>query len=245
MQLHKNASLAMLGGGLVLHFFYVLSVGGDYMCGRFFALMAWVAVVMLHWRFGAYPLRPLALRVGALALLALAVQPLVTSGSTYYGYNISDQRLKSYRSLSIFVNQRLWADKAVPEDEQESGNLDYRYGMTRFIGRPGFYAPSASIIIDANALSDALLARLPADPGSFKIGHLVRDMPKGYALARMNGDMSQMSPPLAQYYGKLRLVTSGDLFSYNRIVTILDFQLGLYDHWLAEYVQSAYGKRQP
>jgi arabinofuranosyltransferase len=88
------------------------------------------------------------------------------------------------------------------------------------------------------ALADPLLARLPARRQSFYIGHFRRNIPKGYKQALETGSLSGMEPPLARYYEKLRLITSGNLLDKERLKTILLFNLGAYDHWKEEYLNS-------
>jgi hypothetical protein len=49
-----------------------------------------------------------------------------------------------------------------------------------------------------------------------------------------------VDPDLAQYYDKLAIITrSEQLFSWERLRTIAAFNLGHYDHWLANYKQRA------
>lgn len=105
----------------------------------------------------------------------------------------------------------------------------------------GYYAGYEPILIDTRALADPLLARLPVSPTKgWRIGHFTRDIPPGYVHARRTGDTSRMGPAIAQYYEKLRLVTSGDLWDKERLKTILGFQLGWYDGWLNEYIKNTY-----
>ena len=100
-----------------------------------------------------------------------------------------------------------------------------------------FYAGPHITMLDRVGLGDALLraCRLRILTAG-AVGHALRAIPAGYVEARQTGDTSKMEPSLAQYYQKLRLVTSGDLFSWERLKTILGFQLGCYDHWLKDYI---------
>ena len=52
---------------------------------------------------------------------------------------------------------------------------------------------------------------------------------------------------LAEYYDKLLLITRGDLFSWERIKTIFEMNLGKYDYLLEEYVKNAsqYNREEP
>ncbi len=47
-----------------------------------------------------------------------------------------------------------------------------------------------------------------------------------------------MDPALAQYYDKLRLIISGDLWSWERLEEIVRFNLGEYDYLRDEYVKN-------
>jgi hypothetical protein len=46
-----------------------------------------------------------------------------------------------------------------------------------------------------------------------------------------------MDPALAEYYGKLRLIIAGPIWSRERLVTIVRFNLGWFDDLLLEYEQ--------
>ena len=67
------------------------------------------------------------------------------------------------------------------------------------------------------------------------IGHLPRSIPDGYMRARRTGNVDRMDPSLGEYYGHLRLVTSGPVFTLERWQTILNFHLGKYDYLLDEW----------
>ena len=88
----------------------------------------------------------------------------------------------------------------------------------------------------AEGLADALMARLPvAMKSAWRIGHPVRALPAGYLYARETGDVSLMHPALGFYYGQLRKITQGELFTMERLRAISAFQAGLYDDALAAY----------
>jgi arabinofuranosyltransferase len=62
--------------------------------------------------------------------------------------------------------------------------------------------------VDIFALSDPLLARLPANPDS-RTGHFLRDIPAGYIETLETGQNRLTDPDLAAYYDQLRRVISG------------------------------------
>jgi arabinofuranosyltransferase len=63
-----------------------------------------------------------------------------------------------------------------------------------------------------------------------RIGHLERPIPDGYLETLMTGENQLQDRNLAAYYDKLRLVTRGPLFSWERLKTIVEMNLGKYDH---------------
>ena len=134
-----------------------------------------------------------------------------------------------------------------------------RVHVTRNIGMTGYAAGTDKIIVDIYALSDPLLARLPVrDPEEWRIGHFDRIVPDGYlerlaALDLTHADMHAYGIPesagelerirllsrrnpiapanLNELYRRLAIVTqTEDLWSAERLRTILLFNLGAYDH---------------
>ena len=127
------------------------------------------------------------------------------------------------------------------------------------IGVTGYVAGTDKIIVDIFALADPLLARLPVeDPESWRIGHFRRAVPDGYlerlgALDLLHADLRAYGVPesagelerlaflgrmhpitptnLDELYRRLAIVTqTDDLWSVERLKTILFFNLGAYDH---------------
>jgi arabinofuranosyltransferase len=92
--------------------------------------------------------------------------------------------------------------------------------------------------MDKVCLSDPLRSRLPAFSG-WRIGHFRRGVPVGYVESIEAGFVNRIREPhLHEYYDKLLLVTRGNLFSFERLKTIVEFNLGAYDHLINEYLQS-------
>ena len=91
-------------------------------------------------------------------------------------------------------------------------------------------------LTDVIALPDPLLSHLEVDVSHhWRIGHAQRNIPKGYQLSVGSGRNCIENPSLREYYGKLLLVMTGDLFSRERLKTIVDLNRGRYDHLLSEY----------
>ena len=94
-------------------------------------------------------------------------------------------------------------------------------------------------MVDDYALGDPLLSKLPAVYNEYwRVGHNHRMIPEGYreSLATMTNQIKNES--LKEYYDKILLIVRGELFSAERIKTIIDMNLGKYDYLLEEYQNS-------
>jgi arabinofuranosyltransferase len=102
------------------------------------------------------------------------------------------------------------------------------------VGYLGYFLGPRVHVLDFHALSEPLLARLPAeqrDPlpeasisaggRSWRIGHFIRRIPKGYPASLVRGSNQLEDPDLASYYDDLSLVTRGPLLSRRRAEAIL------------------------
>jgi arabinofuranosyltransferase len=91
------------------------------------------------------------------------------------------------------------------------------------IGFFGFGAGPNVFIIDRLGLSDPLLARLPMSPGTrWWPGHYERRLPDGYSTSVVTGQNAIQDPVLHRYYDKIRLVTRGPLWSWERMRVVAE-----------------------
>ena len=67
-------------------------------------------------------------------------------------------------------------------------------------------------------------------------GHFKRKVPGGYMRYRETGSLDGMDPDLRKYYEPLRLIITGPLFNWERLVTIARFNLGHYDAHRDAYI---------
>ncbi|HQQ63900.1 MAG TPA: hypothetical protein PLF22_10040 [Pseudomonadales bacterium] len=111
----------------------------------------------------------------------------------------------------------------------------------RFSGMMCYCMGTDRIAIDVTGLTDPLIARMPKHPDAvWSSGGAVRIVPDGYEETLSVGKNRIADPDLALYYDKLALITQSDqLFSLERLTTIIAFNLGHYDHWLDSYKQRA------
>ena len=286
----RPAACRFVGAGIVLNLVYVVSVGGDFMLGRFLSYACLASVCLLTWnvsdmavtllvdrRYGVGPSRLAVprcrwtLSAAAVTIAAVWAYAVVyphtpvncwsaKRGHVEQLYGIVSERdwyedMTLVRRLTYSGEDGMWLDDSVASNMRNSPELVHVAGT---IGRWGYLAGTRGIIVDCNALSDPLLARLPVrDPHKWRIGHFTRAVPDGYvervtATQRIKDDRSAYglseqasetdhfdyaarmypisSPELNEFYGKLAIVTqTRDLWSIERLRTIVLFNLGAYD----------------
>lgn len=99
------------------------------------------------------------------------------------------------------------------------------------VGYSGFYAGPRVHILDALALAEPLLARLPARAEEkFGPGHFFRIVPEGYIETLISDRNAIADADLATYYDALCLITRGDLFTSQRWRALWKLHAGHYDH---------------
>jgi len=149
-------------------------------------------------------------------------------------YGIADERGFYFNDVSLYSYIKLDGEK-FPDSHWRRQAQKFNQSDESMIVRPtiglfGYYAGIDKIIIDPFALADPLLARLPAAPIPWRIGHFGRYLPAGYEDSVRSDRAVIADKNLNTYYKKLKLITqSEDVFSYERLKTILLFNLGAYD----------------
>jgi arabinofuranosyltransferase len=236
----RERALVALGAGVLLQLGYVVWIGGDFMSGRFLTAPLLVSVIVLsRLEWGGRSAAGLSL---AAVLLAL-VQPLSPlRAPTHYGAEVSppehvdargvsDERAYWFHYTGLFSTSRKddtarhvtrgYPVKHLVEDGQ-------RVTVAHAIGFPGYFWGPDIHHLDTAGLADPLLARLPIDPDEpWRIGHFIRPLPEGYLETVQTGENHLSSPALAEYYDALSLVTRGELFSSERLATILKLNLAV------------------
>ncbi len=221
--------------GIILYISYVMVVGGDFMLGRFLAAPVFMSILLLAQLGGKLApahMRVLACLMGVAAIVHLGTYVPRDIDAIMSHHGIADER-EYYKTGNALFPPGSFIPRteviSALRDKGEAASQEATNGVIEFsyTGVYGFYAGPQLTIIDDNALSDPLLARLPIpDPKVWRIGHFERVAPAGYLQARQTGDTSAMEEPLRSYYEALRRVTSAPLIDEDRLRTILDFQLG-------------------
>lgn len=238
-----RAQCFLIGG--LLYLAYVVRIGGDFMSGRFLTGPFLVAVIVL----ARLPLEGrrawviwTLLVVGSVAgSLASPVGPLRTDST--YGEGrpadardarmVTDERRFFYQGVALVL--AFEGEPMVRHEWAQAGRAMQAKGphveVDNVIGWHGFYAGPDVYIIDKYALSDPLLARLPAArKARWRVGHLERPLPRGYVDSIEQGDNLLEDPALAAMYDDVLLATrSPKLFSRERIAAIWRLNTGYHD----------------
>jgi len=249
----------LIGFGIILYCLYVLKVGGDFMSGRFWSSPFFLGVILIYWLFQQIDhqfnsfmifLCGVIVIIGVKLLLVPIIvnPPPIAEMISDFGTGIAQERRVYEQHLGLLNLKRSslhpWAKQGTDLRKQQSQmgeNSALFIFPSAYIGILGYYSGQRIIIIDLLGLSDAMLARLPViDNKIWRIGHFLRHVPFGYLEAQKTGHLSEMSPILAEYYAALRTIISEPLFDTHRIITLIRFKLGCYDHFLDSYINSVY-----
>ncbi|MFN5059374.1 MAG: hypothetical protein ACK5GU_05565 [Chloroflexota bacterium] len=229
--------------GIVLYGVYIISIGGDFMVGRFLTAPLVVASVLVA------TLTPphVASYIAAVPLLLVGlinpVNPLVSNFAqaeqidpTFSDSNgVTDERLYYAETSGLLQLNRSFFAKTYPIENTFTTLVPFAQSARTItaptVGALGLAVGPGVHVIDELALGDPLLARLPAvyNP-AWRIGHFYRTIPAGYVESIERGQNYISDPQLAQYYDALHLIVSGPVFDGERLRTIVAFNLGRYDY---------------
>ena len=236
----RRAPQLAAAASAILYVIYTISVGGDFMSGRFFAMPVLVSALVLVWSIGR---REVGLIFGAALVAYNILNPLAPIKTrANYPNGAWDWRLqngiKDERGhYHHFTNVLFFAPfKTLPDHQWYREGISFRNGSEKVsvqgsIGFFGFTAGPAKYVIDRNALSDPLLARIPVSESlyfEFYAGHFFRELPGGYIESRRDKQNAIADPLLHDYYGKLLNVTAGPLFTWQRARDIWELNFGRY-----------------
>lgn len=246
--LTRRTELANFSLGILLYTAYVVVIGGGYMSGRFLTAPFFAALCVLAATIPLRSNRTLLLLIAAILVCDLSASKSVLRGKTIEHRADFHHTTSLIRALSIAADtpfpDHIWANRARfvrdPDndlDEYREGYLATRTqrGLTittwRTVGFSGFYAGPQVHIIDAYAITDPLLARIPPyrNP-DWVSGHMQRIIPKGYIETHISGVNSLDGKNLKEYYDHLSSIIGGDIFDPQRIETVIRMNLGEYDH---------------
>ena len=230
-----NRILLALVVGQLAYLLYILLIGGDFMQGRFFAIIAFLSLgqIMLAISLSKDTLKLYTVNV-AYGLAMIAVVGLFTgypftSGSNYTSRasvgDIIDERGAFYIYFGLLSDKRTtWPTITMP---LESRPTSYRF-TCGFVG--GFSLMKTDFqTIDNCALADPFLARIPAvQSGKWRIGHHLRKVPTEYGEYKIGNVDKLPDNSLNDLLDDVYLVAKGNLFSIERFKAIVRLNSNYY-----------------
>jgi arabinofuranosyltransferase len=241
--LRRDLKAQAVAAGITLYLLYIVWIGGDFMSGRFFSAPIFVAVAETVRSIGDRSRLPARVISGAgiVAILLVFVHLIGFNGfsSQVISRNgIADERKFYAPALSL---ARLLDGRAIERvgwvhDAKQWRGKGPSGLITDTIGLSGYYGGQDVHILDVVALSDPLLARLPAKSDS-RVGHFERRLPAGYKESLLSRELQIEDPDLNEYCRVLWSVTRGPLWSASRIGESIRLILGAYDPLLDSYLE--------
>jgi len=241
--LERNRRAMAVSAGIALHVAYVMRVGGDFMCGRFFAAPLFAAIATLY-------LIDTRLSPRLRPLIALPLAGLLSTApgshwswmrggpAHFHEHGVTDERALYYPLTGLLADRPADGGRFMQLGLGMKARGD-KMVIENMIGMIGYYAGPAVHIIDNDALAEPLLSHAPVmQPLLVRIGHYERGVPPGYRETVESGVNQLKNPSLALYYDKLLVVIRGPLFAPGRLGEILRFNLGAYDHLMDNYVHN-------
>lgn len=212
-----------LAAGIGLYVLYVISIGGDFMEGRFFTAPLLVAAVLIA-RTELKPgqLAPIAASVVLLGMMSIDSTILSDPGVSerrILSNGIADERAYYYQKHGLVTATR----DTFRQPEWKVGSRSVQttcggLGFQAITSGPGTH------YIDACGLADPLLARLPAQYNpQWRVGHFFRQLPTGYIDSFMQEENLLSDPATSEFWASIRAVTRGPLLNKKRLIEIFRF----------------------
>jgi arabinofuranosyltransferase len=229
LALRQSIASRAIAAGIILYLAYVVSIGGDFMTGRFLTLPLLAAATIIA-RTRMSNVETAIVAVAILGLGAISAPATVLSGAKYfdqamYQSGINDERGFMFPGRGLLTTTRNFF--AQPEWPPANGinAVNVQCGL---LGSAALYAGPGTHYIDSCALADPLLARLPAkyDQG-WRVGHFERQIPSGYEQSILKGQNLLTDPATRDYWEVIREATRGPLFSLTRLKAIARLNFGL------------------
>ena len=244
----RRALPVAAAAGVVAYLLYIIRVGGDFMSGRHFSAPLLCAVML--WCVVPLP-GPAKMRKPLLALAAAAIivtglcHPLspVLSGTGYSSFvspqlqqyepnnGICDERAFYYPPNGLL---RAWHHQRMPahvwrEEGEQLRSTGSRVAVLGAVGMRAYYAGPQVHVVDYLALTDPLLARLPAPQDvELRIGHMERLIPAAYIESLRTGENRFKDPHMARMYEAIRRIHSGPIWSRQRWADMWAMHTGAY-----------------
>ena len=249
----KKSKYICVGLGLLFYGIYIIRIGGDFMVGRHFTVLFFIALCSLMEMMVKHEIKEhsnmekIFIAIAALGILWNLTTDAISSqflfGNTFNS-PIADERAGYFKYTSLFNNTLSYCKKGemVIRDAWNEQGIDelrhdnYSAGILKMVPGITMYYNSDLYLNDLYGLGDPFLSKLPAvREENWRIGHMWREAPIGYHETIMYGENVIENKDISEYYEKIRLITRGDLFDKERLKAIVDINMGKYDYLKKNY----------
>lgn len=221
--------------GIVLYLLYVVSIGGDFMEGRFLTAPLYATAFMVV-QAGLRGTQWLGMGMVLIVFGLSGAKSTLLSDSTYSDETIprdgiADERGFYYQRFGLLTARReTFLQPKWEVGERRTVIVCGGLGYDGIFNGPGVH------FIDYCALADPLLARLPAryDP-DWRPGHFHRQLPTDYQASLEANQNLLKDPQTKSYWDSIRLVTRAPLNDWSRWREIARLNFGLVEHDLNVY----------
>lgn len=243
--------------GVLLYIAYVVvsAASATHMSGRFFAVPIFMAIFLLvhlltNQRAGRF--------IAVFLWMGILLNPLsaLKFGTSFYhpdtqNFSYIDTKWFTAADGAALINWR--PHKSMPDHIwYKEGERIGKLSQPVHVGGPcggvaiGYFGVAAGpelFIIDRAALSDPLLARLPAvqpkDMPEIISGHFLRNIPAGYVASVAQNRNLLEDAHLRHYYAAIRVLTRDPLFSWARFRTIWTMNTGGHELHIKQLAKQA------
>lgn len=218
--------------GVVSWLSYLLTIGGDFMIGRLLTPALVLSMLVLLQATPPKLVRWVPACAGALLLVAFNMPRTALRGAPaevllrWLPDQVTDERAIFHTWTGLFRDEHTEGPKGHPWVTEALAHVarGERVFPARSVGFVGYFCGPGVHIVDEFALSDPLLARLPAHPG-WSPGHFERKVPAGYLETLVSGRNQLTIPIMAKRYDELWSILRAPLFDSARLRTILRWNL--------------------
>lgn len=262
----KKLSFKMFAIGMIVKLCWVIYMGGDFMVGRhftdlFFVAIAWILVVINEeeksTRANDDKISANKWKLGLSIVLILCISISMNTRTTvmksflfpqnqyqcgeekdwYYPTLGMLPRLMTYISEGRDLTDDTWAGVAT-DVVKEAVDRGDRAMISLWAPGVLVYKYNEKIyLVDDLALGDAFLSKFPSIyTNPWRVGHTKREVPVGYGESLFNNTNLIEDPDLRQYYDMFLEVTRGELFSGKRVKLAFEFAMGKYDYLIKRYL---------
>jgi arabinofuranosyltransferase len=208
-QPQEKRRLMALYVGVIAYVLYVVKIGGDFMSGRFLTAPFLASVVVLAStalsRNIILLVTTVTMLLGIFSVRSTLLEPRFPAFLSYDlvwdGNEITDERSIYFANSEAGIHQGFIENGLRNADvgSKYAGDNWYFTGSRKVmietaIGMFGYVKGPNIHVMDREALSDPLLARLPTHQKKWRIGHFGRDLPDGYLETLETGE-NQIKDP--------------------------------------------------